>query len=82
MTGTTLRENCLICGDRLAHGNIYICEVDQGKGNDCYSRLPKNVFNVPQHIDQNQKEEFTARLIIRHKERILNDNSINRRHTR
>lgn len=81
MIGITLRNNCLICGDKLIGGLIYVCERDEDSSNlgrNCITSLPDNIFNVPSHIPQTQNEQYSARLIIKHRERIMNDNSINR----
>jgi hypothetical protein len=72
-----LRKNCLICGDRLKHGTIFICEStgEFPTSNDCIKKLPDDIFEVPYHIPDSQNQQFSARLILKHRERILNDNN-------
>jgi hypothetical protein len=71
-----LCKRCLICNELLKNGRTYVCDI--GDGDECIKLLSTSVFTIPQHIPYVQKQQFIARVILKYKERILNDNSIHR----
>ena len=72
-------KNCLICGEPFDQAQ-YVCE--RGEGKECVKYLHMSIFATPHYIPREQRQQFVARIILKNKERVLNEIGDNRRHPR